>query len=227
MTPDFSLTVPNTGPIVPVMGTKAASKARGEGQGLSIADALFPKVRQRVLGILFLDAGRSFYAKELIRLAESGTGAVQRELARLEASGLVVVTQVGNQKHYQANAASPVFEELQGLLLKTAGLADVVRSSLSQLAPRIRGAFIFGSIAKGESTAGSDVDLLVISDDLTHGEVYSALADAERRLGRRINPSVYTRSVLVQRQRQDNAFVTRILSQPKIWLVGGDDVLRS
>ena len=102
-----------------------------------IADALFTKVRQRVLAVLFGNPGRSFYANEVIALAGSGTGAVQRELARLEAAGLVTVTRVGKQKHYQANATAPVFEELRGLVLKTSGLVDVLRDALAPLAAQI------------------------------------------------------------------------------------------
>ena len=94
-----------------------------------IADALFTKVQQRVLAVLFGNPGRSFYGNEVIALAGSGTGAVQRELARLEAAGLVAVTRVGNQKHYQANAAAPVFEELRGLVLKSSGLIDILRAT--------------------------------------------------------------------------------------------------
>ena len=98
-----------------------------------MADALFAKVQQRVLGVLFGNPRRSFYANEVISLARSGTGAVQRELARLEASGLVTVTRVGKQKHYQANAGSPVFEELRAIVLKTSGQADVIRAALAPI----------------------------------------------------------------------------------------------
>src|SRR5713226_2054057 len=110
------------------MGMKTvARKTRvGKARG-GLADALFAKVQQRVLGVLFGNPRRSFYANEVIGLARSGTGAVQRELARLEAAGLVTVTRVGKQKHYQANAASPVFEKLRALVLKTSGLADLLR----------------------------------------------------------------------------------------------------
>ena len=103
----------------------------------STADALFPAVRQRVLAVLFGSPDRSFYANELIALARSGTGAVQRELASLLAAGLITVRDQGNQKHYQANAASPVFAELRGLVLKTVGLADVLRAALAPLAGQI------------------------------------------------------------------------------------------
>ncbi len=191
----------------------------------SLADALFAKVQQRVLGVLFGNPRRSFYANEVIGLARSGTGAVQRELARLEASGLVTVTRVGKQKHYQANAASPVFEELRALLLKTVALADVLRAALTPVSRDIRAAFVYGSIAKGQDTAASDIDLMVVSERLTYADLFAALEDASAQLGRKIAPTVYSLKELSKRLKQDNAFVTRVLSQPKLWLIGGENDL--
>lgn len=135
----------------------------------SIADALFPKVRQRVLAVLFGTPDRSFYANELIALAQSGTGAVQRELADLSKAGFLTVSKQGNQKHYQANANSPVFAELRGLVLKTMGLADVLRAALAPLAGQIDGAFVYGSMARQQDTAQSDVDLMIVSNTLGYG----------------------------------------------------------
>lgn len=188
----------------------------------SLGDALFARVQQRVLGVLFGNPGRTFYANEIIGLAGSGTGAVQRELARLEAAGLVTATRVGNQKHYQANAAAPVFEELRGLVLKTFGLADVLRESLAPLSARIRAAFVYGSVAKARDTAASDIDLMVLSDDLTYADLFAVLEKASTRLGRTVSPTVYTWKEWRKRVKDDRSFVTRVLSQPKVWLVGGE-----
>jgi predicted nucleotidyltransferase len=190
-----------------------------------VADALFGRVQQRVLGVLFGQPGRSFYANEIIALARSGSGAVQRELARLQAAGLVTVTRVGKQKHYQANAASPVFEELRGLVLKTVGLADVLRAALAPLARDIRAAFVYGSVAKGEDTAASDVDLMVISDRLSHAELFAALEPASAQLGRKVAPTLYSAKELSRRVRQEQSFVTRVLAQPKLWLIGDERAL--
>jgi predicted nucleotidyltransferase len=187
-----------------------------------MADALFAKVQQRVLGLLFGNPGRSFYANEVIGLAHSGTGAVQREMARLEAAGLVTATRIGKQKHYQANPASPVFAELRALVLKTFGLADVLREALTPVADRVRAAFVYGSIAKGEDTAASDIDLMVISESLTYADLFGAMEDASARLGRKIVPTIYSPKELARRVKQDSAFVTRVLDQPKLWLVGGE-----
>jgi predicted nucleotidyltransferase len=208
--------------IIPTMGTKRQPSRRGQPLTTGLADALFAKVQQRVLGVLFGNPGRSFYANEVIGLARSGTGAVQRELARLEAAGLVTANRIGKQKHYQANPASPVFSELHALVLKTSGLADVLREALTPVSGRIRAAFVYGSIAKGEDTAASDVDLMVVSEGLTYADLFGALEEASARLGRKVAPTVYSPKELARRVRQDNAFVTRVLQQPKLWLIGGE-----
>lgn len=187
-----------------------------------MADALFPKVRQRVLAVLFGAPDRSFYANEVIALAQSGTGAVQRELVALSEAGLLTVSKQGNQKHYQANAAAPVFAELRGLVLKTVGLVDVLRAALAPLAGQIERAFVYGSIAKQTDTAQSDVDVLMVSDSLGYGDLFSALEDATHTLGRSINPAIYTSTDFAARLQADNAFVTRVVQQPKIWLIGQD-----
>jgi predicted nucleotidyltransferase len=192
-----------------------------------LADALFPRVRQRVLAILYGNPGRSFFANEVIALAQSGTGAVQRELADLAAAGLLKVTTQGNQRHYQANEASPVFAELRSLVLKTFGLADVLRDALAPLARGITLAFVFGSIAKQQETAQSDVDVMIISESLGYADIFGALEPAAATLGRPINPTVYTPAQLAKRTKQDNAFVTRVLKQPKIWLIGSDGGLHA
>ncbi len=187
------------------------------------ADALFPKVRQRVLAVLFGTPDRSFYANELIAMAQSGTGAVQRELAGLCDAGLITVRKQGNQKHYQANSASPVFAELRGLVLKTMGLGDVLRAALAPMAPAIQRAFVFGSMASQQDTEQSDVDLLIVSPSLRYGEVFGALEAAAHTLGRTVNPTIYTPEEFERRVAQDNAFVTRVMQQPKIWLIGEEE----
>lgn len=202
------------------MGTKTRPAKTLPPPISGIADVLFTKVQQRVLGVLFGNPDRSFYANEVIALAGSGTGAVQRELARLEAAGLVTVTRVGNQKHYQANAAAPVFEELRGLVLKTSGLADVLRAALAPLAAQISAAFVYGSVAKRQDTAKSDIDLMVVSESLTYADLFAVLEEATNRLGRPVNPTVYSRQELDKRVRADNAFIKRVLAQPKLWVIG-------
>lgn len=193
----------------------------------SLADALFPKVRQRVLGVLYGNPGRSFYANEVIALAQSGTGAVQRELAALSESGLLVVNKQGNQKHYQANAAAPVYEELRGLVLKTMGLADVLRAALAPMAAQIDLAFVYGSVARQQDTALSDIDVLIVSPSLGYADVFGALESATTTLGRTVNPTLYTPADVAKRIAKDNAFVTRVMKQPKIWLIGTEEQLHA
>jgi predicted nucleotidyltransferase len=207
---------------MPTLGVtrKAARSSRK-----SLADALFTKTQQRVLGALFSQPDRSLYASELIRTTGTGSGAAQRELARLETSGLVVSRRVGHQKHYQANVNSPLFGELLGIVLKTVGLAEPLRSALKPLSSSIRAAFVYGSVAKSTDSASSDIDLMIISDDLTYGEAFGALEKATRTLGRPVNPTVYTTAEFSKRSRQENAFMVRVLQQPKIWVIGGQDDL--
>lgn len=188
----------------------------------TMADALFPKVRQRVLAVLFGNPDRSFYANEVIALAQSGTGAVQRELAALLDAGLLLMTRRGNQKHFQANAAAPVFAELRGLVLKTMGLADVLRVALAPIDTQISAAFVYGSVAKQQDTAQSDIDVLIVSATLGYADVFGALESATIQLGRKVNPALYTPDDIAKRMAQDNAFVTRVLQQPKIWLIGSE-----
>ncbi|MDA8258500.1 MAG: nucleotidyltransferase domain-containing protein [Betaproteobacteria bacterium] len=160
---------------------------------------------------------------ERTSLIGAGSGAVQRELARLAQSGLVTVHPVGNQKHYQANRDSPIYAELCGIVQKTVGLAEPLREALAPLAKKIRAAFVFGSVAKRQDTAASDIDLMLISDRLTYIDIFAALDTVSSRLGRPVNPSIYTRKALSKRIAEDNAFVTRVLAQPKLWLIGGED----
>lgn len=207
---------PKSGAIIPTMGSKAPS----------LGEVLFGKTQRRVLGLLFGDPERSYFANEIVRHAGSGIGAVHRELAALEASGLVSATRVGNQKHYRANRASPIFEELRGIVLKTFGVAGLLREALAPLAAKITAAFIYGSVAKATDTARSDIDVMVIGDRVSYSQLLEALTAAERRLGRKVNPTVYSQAVLHQRLAGGNAFATRVIAGPKIFVIGSEDALR-
>jgi predicted nucleotidyltransferase len=193
------------------------------GRRSSLADALFTSTQQRVLGLLFGQPDRSFFVTQIMALANSGRGAVQRELSRLSASGLVTVTRAGNQKHYQANRSSPLFEELCNIVLKTVGLEEPLRAAVDALPGNIRLAMIYGSVAKRTDTSSSDIDLLIVSDDLTLEETYTVLASVEKRLDRRINPSLYTSQEFADRQKSKNVFLMRVLEGPTIILKGSID----
>ena len=190
-----------------------------------LADALFTPVQQRVLGLLFGQPDRRFQSSELIRLAQSGVGAAHRQLVRLEKAGLVEVTRIGNQRHYQARRASPVFAELQGLVAKTVGVVQPLRASLKRKADRIHAAFVFGSIAKGRDHAGSDIDLMVISDELRYPDVFEALQAAEESLARPINSTVMSVADWRAKTSRENTFAARVAAQPKLFVIGSDDDL--
>lgn len=191
----------------------------------SLSNALFSKVRQCVLALLYGQPHRSFHTNEIIRLTHSGTGAVQRELEKLTAVGLIIAQSVGNQKHYTANAASPLFTELRGIVLKTFGLADVLRQALAPIVSQIHIAFIYGSIAKQEDTAASDVDLMLISDHLTYADLFKLLEEAQVTLGRSIHPTFYSQEAWVRKHQANNNFLVQIAKQPKIFLIGSEDEL--
>lgn len=191
------------------------------------ADALFTKTQQRVLAVLFGQSDRSFYANEIIKLAASGSGAVQRELARLEAAALVTVHRVGNQKHYQANHDAPIFAELHGIVLKTFGVADVLRAALQPMWPLVDLAFVYGSLAKGTEHAGSDIDLMVVGSVPSNAELLETLLPAQTQLGRAVNPTLYTPAEFAQRVHDGKSFIVRVLEQPKIFVKGSEhDIAR-
>lgn len=213
--------MPNLGIIEPIMGIKKSTASTR----VSLADALFGGIQQRVLGLLFGQPERSFYASEIIARVNGGSGAVQRELARLAQSELVTVEVIGNQKHYQANPASPIHAELCSIAWKTVGMAEPLRAELAPQADRIRAAFVYGSVAKRQDTASSDIDLMLIADELTYGELFLSLDALSERLGRVVNPTICTLEDFQKRVRAGEAFITRVLQQPKIWLIGGEHEL--
>jgi predicted nucleotidyltransferase len=191
-----------------------------------ITGALFGQTRRAVLALLFGRSGESFYLREIVRLTGAGMGAVQRELRQLVESGLVDRRQHGKQVYFSANSRSPVFQELVGLLAKTAGLADVLRQSLAPLAKqkKIILSFIYGSVATATQRDESDVDLLVIGD-ATLRDVIPALQPAQERLAREINPTIYSVTEFTEQLRHGGHLVSRILDRPKIMLIGSEDEL--
>ncbi len=210
---------------MPIMGTREKPRNPPTPKRTSLADALFSTVQQRVLAYLFGQPERSFFATELIRLVGGGSGAVQRELARLADSGLVTISRVGTQKHYQANPKSPIFAELCAIAQKTVGLAEPLREALAPLAKRIATAFVFGSVAKRSDTAASDIDVLVLSESIEYADVFAALQSAEEKLGRTVNPTVYTPANWRKKRKDGNAFVVKVSAQPKLFLVGAEEDL--
>lgn len=188
----------------------------------SLADALFTTTQQRVLALLFGQPARSFYASELIERTGSGSGAVQRELKRLASSGLVTVKRIGNQKHYQANPDSPVFEELRSVVNKTVALAEPIRMALAPLADRIQLALLYGSVAKGTDTATSDIDVLIVAGEVTLEDIFAVLAPVEAGLGRKISPTLYTPAEFADRRASGASFLARVFAGEHLLLMGNE-----
>jgi predicted nucleotidyltransferase len=195
------------------MGTRPALRRS------RIGAALFSDVQGRVLALLFGQPTRRFQGAELIRLVGSGTGATHRVLHQLVEADLVTVVPVGNQRHYQANERSPVFEDLHRLVLKTVAVAEPLQRALAPLASRIAEAFVFGSVAAGTEHASSDVDLFIVSDDVEYADLFARLASAERELGRRIEPTLLTTQAFARRLRASDGFAKRVASGDRIPII--------
>jgi predicted nucleotidyltransferase len=226
--PNLGINIPKLGITISVMAVNtplehSRQKHDAVHRGSALASALFTSTQQRVLALLFGQPDRSFFVTELVSLADSGSGAVQRELVRLAQSRLVIVTRIGNQKHYQANKDSPLFGELCSIIRKTVGLQETVRVALEPLNKKISLALIYGSVANQSDTAASDIDILLVSNNLTLEEVYTALASAERQLDRRVSPTLYTVNEFKQRQKSRNSFLTRVLDGQTVILIGSID----
>lgn len=214
--------MPKKGIIMPNMVIKEPSLQSRHPAFKGLGDVLFTNTQQRVLACLFGQPERSYFANELINITGAGSGAVQRELKRLTESGLVNSEMRGNQRHFQANPQSPIFYELTQIVQKTFGLAHPIREALVPYREAIRCAFIFGSVAKREDTAGSDIDLFVISNQLSYSDLLNQLLGTEVKLGRGINTTIYTEEDVRKRLHESNAFLMRVLEQPKIWIIGNE-----
>lgn len=227
------LTIPNMGRNIPNMGRDDSMKAlkpssrfvrkRDELPSLGLAESLFSRVQLRVLALLFGQPERGFQGAELIRLAGSGVGAVHRELTRLVSSGIVSVQPLGRQKIYSANRESPIFRELHGLIIKTVGLSQPLRGALEPFAHRIMYAFIYGSTARGDDHAASDVDLMIIGDELAYPEVLAALLPVEHAIGRNVSVHLLNSDEFERRLQSRDSFVAKVMSQEKLTLLGSLD----
>jgi predicted nucleotidyltransferase len=211
---------------MPKMGRNSQGRRKAAKRPRSgLAQALFSRVQQRVLGILFGSPDSTFHASEIIRLAGSGSGAVQRELAKLAAAGLVTTEKVGNRQLYQANRTSPIFRELRGLVAKTVGLVDPIESALAPYRKLIEAAFIYGSVARGSDTSNSDIDLMIVSNELSYSEIFAALHKAETILRRKISPSLVTLAEWKRKLAADNHFVGKVSRQPRLFVLGSGEAL--
>lgn len=184
-----------------------------------ISDALFTTTQQKVLGLLFSQPEKSFYTKEIIRLTGMGVATIKRELDRMLAAGIITMTRIGNQHHYQANLACPVYTELLGIVKKTFGVVGVIQQALSFLTENIDWVFIFGSVASGKETLSSDIDLMIIGD-AGFMDVVTALYPVQETLGREINPKIYRKQEWLQMLDSQDSFVKDVMSKPGIDVLG-------
>lgn len=191
----------------------------------ALSDLLFPnQYRRKVLGLLLMRPDQQIHLRELARVIGAAPGTLKKELDALCEAGLLRAERVGNQVRFCANTAHPVFPELQALIRKTIGLADALRLSLAPLAGRIDAAFIFGSMASGTESAGSDIDLMVVGD-AGFAEIVDVTYAAQATLGREINPKVMSASEWQAKKAERNAFLQDVLNKPRIMLIGDADAL--
>jgi DNA-binding transcriptional ArsR family regulator len=190
----------------------------------SLASVLFPGYRRQVLSLLLLRPDESLHGREISRRLGLPQGTLARELRLLADVGLLTLEKRGNQTLYHANRSSPIFVELAGILRKTSGLSDVVTGALTSLSNRINVAFIFGSVARGAESAGSDVDLIVIGS-VDFGTIVTALYSTQQQLGREINPKVFSVHEWKSKTEQQSSFTAEILRKPKLFLIGGENEL--
>lgn len=184
-----------------------------------LADALFTTTQQKVLGLAYGQPHRSFYTKEILRLTGMGVATIKRELDRMLSAGILTLTRVGNQHHYQANPDCPIYGELIDIVKKTLGVTGVIRQALAPLEEQINWAFIFGSVASGKESSESDIDLMIIGE-LEFAQVVASLYAVQQALGREINPKVYSQEEWKQAVDTGNAFTREVLANPRMDVIG-------
>lgn len=180
---------------------------------------LFGDYHLRLLSLLLLRPDEDFHLREIERLTGVPVGPARRELQRFVDAGLVTRRSVGNQVRYQADRQCLVYPELAAMLRKTTGIADPIREALQPLADAIELAALFGSVARGEEGPRSDIDLLVVGE-VDFDRVIAAIHPVEARLGRPINPAIFTPEAFTARQADPDSFVSRIRREPMIPLLG-------
>lgn len=185
---------------------------------MSLASALFTDRQARIFKWLFGQPGRSFYLNELLRLTQLGSASLQQELKRLTDAGILLSERRGNLRMFQANPDSNVFSELVSLTRKVVGLEVLLHEALQPLQDKLNGAWIYGSVAKQTDTSASDVDLMLVGNDLTLGEVLQCVEPVERELGRVVNPTCYTVQEFKRRKADPDSFVSKVLQQPRLIL---------
>jgi predicted nucleotidyltransferase len=192
-----------------------------------LAKLLFTEYRRKVLGILLLHPDQAYHVREIARLTGTVAGTLHKELSKLADAEILLKRTSGNQVLYQANRDGLIYKELASIARKTFGVADVLRQALHTVVDQLDFAFVYGSVAKEEDRPSSDIDLMVVTDQLSYADLMSCLIEAETQLGRTINPTMYDKKQIKQRLHKKNAFITRVMEQPKIWIKGNNNDARA
>lgn len=187
---------------------------------MSVANAIFSDSQSRVYRWLFGQPERTFHLNEMRRLTGLASASLQRELNRMAAAGLIRSERVGNLRRFSANPQCPVYGELVALTRKTLGIEPLLRDALTSLVPKLQAAWLYGSVAKQTDTAASDIDVMLIGDNLLLGDILERLVPLEAQLGRKINPTFYATEEFQRRRTDVDSFVNRVLAQPAIALIG-------
>ncbi|MGH8768924.1 MAG: nucleotidyltransferase domain-containing protein [Burkholderiales bacterium] len=190
----------------------------------NLGSLLFGAYRRQVLALLLMHPEQSFHVREIARITAKPAGTLYRELGTLAEAGLLVRSPFGNQVHYRANPACPIYEELRGILRKTFGVADILREALKPVTDSVDVALIYGSVASGDERAASDVDVMIIGK-LKFGDAVLALSSAEESLRREVNPHVYSSREFKEKIANREPYLMRVVESPKIFLIGTDDDL--
>jgi predicted nucleotidyltransferase len=191
---------------------------------LRTLDALLPKTRQGILAATLVQPEKAWYVSELARRMGVPSSSLQRELHDLSEVGILKIHRQGRMVYYQANTESPVFPDLRGLMLKTAGLVDVLAEALKPLAKKLQAAFVYGSIAAGTEKSDSDIDLMVVGD-VSPAELALPLRRAREMLGREINPTVYTPAEFDKKRAAHDPFLKQVLDKPRLFVLGNNNEL--
>jgi predicted nucleotidyltransferase/DNA-binding transcriptional ArsR family regulator len=186
----------------------------------SLASVLLPEYRRRVLALLLLRPHEALHGREIARRTGLPAGTLTRELVLLAEVGLLKREKRGNQQIYSADTACPVFSELTAILRKTSGVADVLAQALAPVAPTLRVAFVFGSVAQGSEVAGSDIDLMLIGD-VGFAQVLELLYPTQAELGREVNPRVLAPGEFAAKAAAE-PFLRDVLAKPKIFVIGNE-----
>ncbi|MGD9728757.1 MAG: nucleotidyltransferase domain-containing protein [Nitrospiraceae bacterium] len=193
-------------------------------RSIDLGTLFFGAYRRQVLGLLMLHPEESFHLREIARITNTQPGTLRRELAQLAEAGVLSRERMGNLVRYRADPACPIYEELRGILKKTAGVVDLLREALAPLGDRITAAFVYGSVASGGERRASDVDVLVVGS-ATFEEIVRALHPCQERLRREINPNVYSHDEFRKKRRAKDAFLSRVLERSRLFILGREDDL--